>query len=45
MKNRNITAQFTYSLTTLTVGSGTVTRSPNLTGYTPGQTKDRGEPI
>src|SRR5205085_488683 len=35
-KNRTLTANFTYSLTTNVVGSGSVTRNPNASVYSPG---------
>jgi uncharacterized repeat protein (TIGR02543 family) len=34
--DRNITAQFTYSLTTSVAGSGTVSANPDLAAYLPG---------
>jgi uncharacterized repeat protein (TIGR02543 family) len=33
---KSVTAQFTYALVVSTVGSGTVDRNPDLTGYLPG---------
>jgi uncharacterized repeat protein (TIGR02543 family) len=35
-RNRNIIGLFTYSLTTNTVGNGTVSRNPNAANYAPG---------
>ena len=35
-RNRSLTANFTYTMTTAVVGGGSVAKSPNLTAYTPG---------